>query len=71
MNSHELAEKLLKLPNVGIKLSTHMSQDSFELSGYLAIKDDGCVKSIFPDGLFETSSDFDGDVYIELFAVKD
>ena len=53
MKSHELAEKLLKLPNVDVRLSTEMSQKTFELCDILNIYESELVRSILPDKLFK------------------
>lgn len=71
MKSHELAKQLLKMPDVEIKLSTHMSYEVFEFSGLLNIHEDELTKSILPDSEFIRIKEFDGEKYIELFAVKD
>lgn len=71
MKSHELAKQLLAMPNVSIKLSTHMSYEVFEFSGLLNIHEDDLTKSILPDSEFLKNKAFEGSKYIELYAVKD
>ncbi len=71
MKSHELAKKLLSLPDVEVRLSTQMSHETFELSDTLNIHESEFIKSIVPDKLFMEYEEFDGCRYIEIFAVKD
>lgn len=71
MKSHELAKKLLSLPDVDIRISTHMGHETFELADTLNIHESEFIKSIVPDKLFSEYEEFDGCRYIELFAVKD
>ncbi len=71
MKSHELAKRLLSLPDADIRLSTQMSYETFELSDTLNIFDTDLIRSIVPDKEFIENKDFDGDRYIELFSVKD
>ena len=71
MKSHELAKRLLSLPDADIRLSTQMSYETFALSDTLNIFDTDLIRSIVPDKEFSENKIFDGHRYIELFSVKD